>query len=58
MIDVGSRCRPHDKGFKRIFHKICDFLDDLEYRIPALYQISAMIEFIYNLNVDNKNWSA
>ena len=52
MIDVGSRCRPHDKGFRMIFHKICDFLDDLEYRVPTLYKIKPMIEFIHNVNVD------
>lgn len=54
MIDVGSRHRPHDKGFRKIFHKLCDFLDDLQYRIPALYKISPMIELVHNWNVDNK----
>lgn len=54
MIDVGSRCRPYDKGLRRIFHKVCDFLDDLEYRLPLLYKISPMIEFIYNRNIGGK----
>ena len=54
MIDVGDRCRPHDKGLKKVFHKICDFLDDLEYRVPTLYKISPMIEFIYNRNIGNE----
>lgn len=51
MIDVGSRCRPHDKGLRRIFHKLLDFLDDLEYRIPILYKIKPMVEFVYNKNI-------
>jgi len=54
MIDVGSRCRPYDKGLRRIFHKLCDFLDDLEYRVPFLYKINSMIEFIYYKNKDNR----
>jgi len=55
VIDVGSRCRPHDRGFRRIFLKICDFLDDLEYRVPQLYKIKPMIEFVHNRNIDNKD---
>jgi len=55
VIDVGSRCRPHDRGFRRIFLKIRDFLDDLEYRIPLLYKIKPMIEFVYNRNIDDRN---
>jgi len=54
MIDVGSRCRPHDRGLRRVFLKLCDFLDDLEYRIPLLYKIKPMIEFVHNINVDDK----
>lgn len=54
MIDVGSRCRPHDKGFRRILHRSLDFLDDLQYRVPALYKISPMIEFIHSRNLEEK----
>ena len=54
MIDVGSICRPQDKGIRRCLHRLLDFLDDLQYRIPSLYKISPMIELIYNKNIDNK----
>lgn len=51
MIDVGSRTNPHDRGLRRLFNKIRDFLDDLEYRIPALYKIKPMIEFVHDMNM-------
>ncbi len=54
MIDVGSRLRPHDKGFRRILHRLLDFLDDLQYRIPSLYKISPMIEFVHIQNHDER----
>ena len=54
MIDVGSRTTPHDKGLRRLFHKVRDFLDDLEYRIPALYNIKPMIEFVHDMNMKER----
>jgi len=51
VIDVGSRTNPHDRGLRRLFNKIRDFLDDLEYRIPALYKIKPMIEFVHDMNM-------
>lgn len=54
MINVGSRCRPHDRGLRRIFHRICDFLDDLEFRVPLLYKVKPMIEFIGERNRENR----